>query len=87
MAVCDTIGSIFFLYLDNINLDKIVPYCLFETGFKINDMSFDKNGHKLLIACQDGKLHEINVPKESECDYSETFLKNYTAKSFTIKMM
>ncbi len=37
-------GSIFFLYLDNINLDKIVPYCIFETGYKINDLCFNKNG-------------------------------------------
>ena len=44
-------------------LSKITPYCLFETGFKINDMSWDRSGDKILLACQDGKLHEIFVPK------------------------
>ncbi len=40
-------------------LSKITPYCLFETGFKINDLTWDRNGDKILLACQDGKLHEI----------------------------
>lgn len=29
IAIIDTAGSIFFIYLDNISLDKIIPYCLF----------------------------------------------------------
>jgi hypothetical protein len=56
VGVCDVAGNIFFLSVDSHNLQKITPYCLFETGFKINDMCFDKNGQKLLLACQDGKI-------------------------------
>jgi hypothetical protein len=44
VAVVDTAGSIFFLSLDSVILDKINPYCLFQTGFKINDLCWDKNG-------------------------------------------
>lgn len=59
VAVCDIQGSIFLMNLDTVHLDRITPYCLFETGFKINDMCFDKLGEKLLLACNDGKLHEL----------------------------
>lgn len=44
VAVIDSVGSIFFLSLDNVTLNKITPYCLFETGFKINDVSWDNTG-------------------------------------------
>jgi hypothetical protein len=44
IVVTDTHGSIFFLSLDSAILSKIVPYCLFETGFKINDLQWHKNG-------------------------------------------
>lgn len=44
ICVTDTAGSIFFISLDSIALNKIVPYCLYETAFKINDLSWDKNG-------------------------------------------
>lgn len=61
--VTDLLGSLFFLSLDDVTLSKITPYCLFETGFKINDLTWDRSGDKILLACQDGKLHEISVPK------------------------
>ena len=57
VVVADTTGALFFLALDSVNLSKIVPYCLLETGFKINDLSWDRMGDKILLACQDGKLH------------------------------
>ena len=62
--VADNTGSLFFLSLDPVNLSKITPYCLLETGFKINDMCWDRTGDKVLLACQDGRLHEIDTPKE-----------------------
>lgn len=87
VVVSDTIGTLFFLSLDNVDLGKITPYCLFETGFKINDLCWDRSGDKVLVACQDGKLHEIESPKEKDCDYSETFLHPFKHRSLTIKMM
>ena len=87
MVAADAGGSLFFLALDSFNLGKITPYCLFETGFKINDLTWDRTGDKLLLACQDGKLHEIETPKEKDCDYSESYLHKFKSRSFTIKMM
>lgn len=87
VVVSDSAGSLFFISLESPSLSKIVPYCLFETGFKINDLSWDRNGEKLLLACNDGRLHEVNIPKEKDCDNSETYLKSFESRSFTIKMM
>lgn len=44
LAVIDLSGSLFFISLDSPVVNKIVPYCLFETGFKINDFCWDRNG-------------------------------------------
>jgi hypothetical protein len=38
VVVADNAGSLFFLSLDSAHLDRVKPYCLFETGFKINDL-------------------------------------------------
>ncbi len=62
MVVCDSAGSLFYLSIDNASVSKIVPYCLFETGFKINDLCWERTGQKILVACQDGRLHEIDTP-------------------------
>ena len=59
LVVADTAGSLFFIQIDPISIGDIKPYCLFETGFKINDMSWNRKGDKILLACQDGKLHEV----------------------------
>ncbi len=44
LAVADTAGSIFFISVSNTNLSDIKPFCLFETGFKINDLNWDRKG-------------------------------------------
>ena len=44
VVAVDTAGSLFFLSIDDISLSKITPFCLFETGFKINDLSWDRSG-------------------------------------------
>ena len=44
VAVVDNVGSIFFISLDSPIINKITPYCLYETGFKINDICWDRNG-------------------------------------------
>ena len=87
VVVCDTAGSLFFLSLDSAHLGKITPYCLLETGWKVNDLQWDRTGEKVLLACQDGRLHEVDVPSERDCDYTETYLREFTSRSYTIKML
>ena len=38
VVVADNAGALFFLALDSAYLDRVKPYCLFETNFKINDL-------------------------------------------------
>ena len=73
--------------INDVVISKITPYCLLETGYKINDLSWDRTGDKLLLACQDGKLHEINTPKEKDCDFTETYLRKFTSRTFVMKML
>ena len=41
----------------------------------------------MLVGCQDGKLHEIDAPKEKDCDFSQTYLKPFKHRTFLMKMM
>lgn len=59
----DNKGDIFFTNLGSNDLQNIKPYCLLETGFKINDICWDRDSKKILLACKDGRIHEITVPR------------------------
>ena len=83
-------GDIFFLELDITNPKKIEPYCLLELGYQINDICWHEDSTKILMACEDGRVREMVVPRKEECDYSESFLRDpesVTIRSYTIKMM
>lgn len=87
VAIVAKDGDIFFLSNHHSDVQKMNPFCLFETNLEINDICWDREGSKILLCCQDGKLYESNVPKESECDCAETYLKEFTYRSIAIKMM
>lgn len=44
VVVTDIAGSMFFLSINDTSLNKITPYCIFETGFKITDLSWHRTG-------------------------------------------
>ena len=50
-------------------------------------MSWDRDSKKILLACKDGKLHEITVPKPADCDIKETYLRPFQVRSHLVKMM
>lgn len=87
LSAIDEGGDMFFLSLNPLDLQDMKPYCLHETGFKANDMCWDRDSKKVLLACKDGRLHEFMVPKPSDCDISETYLRPFQAKSHLVKMM
>jgi hypothetical protein len=41
-------------------------------------MCWDRDSKKILLACKDGKLHEITVPKPADCDIKETYLRPFS---------
>lgn len=87
LSVIDEGGDLFFVSLSASDLQDMKPYCLHETGFKANDMCWDRDSKKILLACKDGRIHEITVPKPADCDISETYLKPFQARSHLVKMM
>lgn len=68
VAIISVKGEIFFIEHSPSDLQKIEPFCLFDTKLKINDIQWSRLSDKLLLACQDGKIYEIKVPKKEECD-------------------
>ena len=39
------------------------------------------------MGCKDGTIHEIRIPRTEEIDNSETYLTEFKARTYTIKMM
>ena len=56
LAAIDDSGDIFLCSLNTNRIQDIVPYCLYETGFKVNDVCWDRNSAKILLGCKDGTL-------------------------------
>ena len=84
IAILSTAGEIFFLkYSDNI--EEYTPYYLWETKKQINDIVFNKNGNKLLMAAKDGYLYESAIP--ATFDNSESYLANFNPTSYLVRMM
>jgi len=54
IAVIAKDGDIFLLDLNYNDLQRIEPFCLFETKLKITDVCWDRNGEKLLMGTPEG---------------------------------
>jgi len=87
LAVVAPNGDIFFLEMDYYENNKLSPFCLYQTNDKINDLKWNKDSNKILVAFKSGQVHEIDVPSPEDCDTSETFIRDLPKKVFTIKMM
>lgn len=70
LAVADETGDIFLCSLNSSKIQDIIPYCLYETGFKITDMCWDRNSSKILLGCKDGTISEIKILRPQQCDNS-----------------
>ena len=64
VVVISEVGDIFFLEIDQNNLHNYEPFCLYETKYKINSVTWNKFDDKILLACKDGCIYEIKVPKK-----------------------
>ena len=56
-------------------------------GVAINDLNWDRMSLKILVALNNGYVHEIKAPSKDECDNSSTYLKTPVQKKFMIRMM
>ena len=64
VVIVSEVGDIFFLEVDAANLHNYEPFCLFETKYQINSIVWNKFDEKILLACKDGCIYEIKVPKK-----------------------
>lgn len=64
IAIISEAGDVFFLEVDITNMHNYEPFCLFETKYKINSVVWNKFDDKILLACRDGCIYEIKVPKK-----------------------
>lgn len=87
LAVVDENGDIFLCSLNSSKIQDIVPYCLYETKMKVNDICWDRDSTKILLGCRDGTLAEIKILRPQQCDNSETYLKPHNARTYLVKMM
>lgn len=77
VAIVSEVGDIFFLEIDPTNLHNYEPFCLFETKYKINSLVWNKFDDKILLACKDGCIYEIKVPKKVILIFINVFFCSY----------
>jgi len=83
-------GSLFFLEINPQKPQDLEPFCLIELGIQINDLCWNEDSRRLLLACEDGQVIELTVPEKDECVTTETYLKDLSEirlRSYTIRMM
>jgi len=90
LVIATRTGSLFFLEIDPQKPQNLQPFCLLELGVQINDLCWHENSKKILFACEDGRILELKIPSQDQCDTTETYLKDLSdvrMRSYTIKMM
>ena len=58
IAILSIEGDLFLLEQNATDLQRVEPICIFETKLNINSLLWDRNGEKLLIGADDGKIYE-----------------------------
>ena len=51
LAVVSPKGEIFFIEMDYFTNNKLTPYCLYMVGDQVNDLKWNSQSNKILIAC------------------------------------
>ena len=87
VAVLSKAGELFLLKT-SLDVSELEPYCLFETGYQISDMTWDhktNGGEKILIGTKDGRVLEVNIP--TTVDNSSTYLVKFEPRVWNMRMM
>ena len=86
-------GEIFFFETNGHNdLERYEPLCQINLpeGSTINDLKWDTNSTKIIIACQTGYVYEISKPVKDKIDNTESFevqLNDHPHRVWKMKMM
>ena len=86
-------GEIFFFETNgHNNLELYEPLCMMNLpeGSLINDLKWDQNSTKVIIACESGFVYEINKPNKDKISNTESFevqLEDHPHRVWKMKMM
>jgi len=84
-------GELFFFEVNGHNdLAQYDPLCQVRLpeGAQINDLKWDSQSSKVIIACENGYVYELERPTASNVDNKESYLvEDYPIKAWKIKMM
>ena len=87
ICVVSASGDVFFLQVDETNLENITPFCFFQTGRNITSLCWSAKQKNILVGTKQGQIIQIDVPLIDDCDYTDTYLMPMKAKVYTIRMM
>ena len=86
-------GEIFFFETNgHQNLELYEPLCMMQLpdDSLINDLKWDQNSSKIIIACESGYVYEINKPNKDRINNTESFevqLADHPHRVWKMKMM
>lgn len=86
-------GEIFFFETNgHNNLELYEPLCMMNLpeDSQINDLKWDQNSAKIIIACDSGFVYEINKPNKDKISNTESFevqLSDHPHRVWKMKMM
>ena len=73
-------------------MELYTPLCMMKLpeGSLINDLKWDQNSSKVIIACESGYVYEINKPNKDRINNTESFevtLADHPHRVWKMKMM
>lgn len=84
-------GEIFFFDVNgHLELGKCVPICLLilKNCKRINDIKWDTTSSRIIVACENGYIYEIERPDPMSLDTSDSYhIVDYPMRTWKMKMM
>ena len=86
-------GEVFFFETNgHNNLELYEPLCMLNLpeGSLINDLKWDQNSSKVIIACESGYVYELSKPNKDKINNTESFevlLADHPHRVWKMKMM
>lgn len=93
LVTCSREGEIFFFETNgHADLELYEPLCMLRLpeNNEINDMKWDQNSTKIIVACQSGYVYEISKPNRDKINNTESFeiqLADCQHRVWKMKMM
>ena len=87
LATAGEDGTVFFFETAHDKYDWLDPICMIQLESGINDFTWNTSSTKILVACKNGRVYEINRPEKEKLDVKESFLVELETRYWQIKMM